>query len=203
MLDQTSIGQFKHQTLFATQTQTQCNLIMNTNPMNRICHTPISHWLRNLGYIRFELTLQLIYIWCLNCLITPGTNFSFWTDDFFNELLFASAQLFTISFPNCKFCLVESALKPEMNSGRGLESIRGVLSRFVGGSVLNVSETKWSISESALSWLMINLFWLNELNKPNKMVAQIFIFVELESFCRNHQFPHVLLPLMSVLKGAR
>ena len=43
------IRQFKHQTLFATQTQTQCNLIMNTNPMYRICHTPISHWLRNLG----------------------------------------------------------------------------------------------------------------------------------------------------------
>ena len=33
------IGQFKHQTLFAKQTQTQCNLIMNTNPMCRICHT--------------------------------------------------------------------------------------------------------------------------------------------------------------------
>ncbi len=55
------IGQFKHQMLFATQTQTQRNLIMNTNPMYRICHTPISHWLRNLGYVPFELTLQFTF----------------------------------------------------------------------------------------------------------------------------------------------
>ena len=34
--------QFKHQTLFATQTQAQRNQIVNTNPMCRICHTPIS-----------------------------------------------------------------------------------------------------------------------------------------------------------------
>ncbi len=56
-----AIRQFKHQTLFATQTQTQYNLIMNTNPMCRICHTPLSHWLRNLGYVPFELTLQFTF----------------------------------------------------------------------------------------------------------------------------------------------
>ncbi len=55
------IDKFKHQTLFATQTQTQRNLIVNINPMNRICHTPLSHWLRNLGYVPFELTLQLTF----------------------------------------------------------------------------------------------------------------------------------------------
>ena len=51
-------GQFKHQMLFATQTQTQPNLIVNINLMCRICHTLISHWLRNLGY---EALLQLTF----------------------------------------------------------------------------------------------------------------------------------------------
>ena len=37
--------QFKHKTLFATQTQTQrrSNLIMKANQMCIICHTPICH----------------------------------------------------------------------------------------------------------------------------------------------------------------
>ncbi len=63
--------QFKHQTLFATHTQTQHNLIMNTNPMCRICHTPISHWLRNLGYVPYVA----IYVWCLNCLMSCSGPF--------------------------------------------------------------------------------------------------------------------------------
>ena len=45
------IRQFKHQTLFATQTQTQRNLIVKPNQKGRICHTALSHWLRNLGYV--------------------------------------------------------------------------------------------------------------------------------------------------------
>ncbi len=53
--------QFKHQTLFATQTQTQRNLIVKPNQKGRICYTPMSHWLRNLGYIGFEFTLQLTF----------------------------------------------------------------------------------------------------------------------------------------------
>ena len=40
----------------------QQNLVMNTNPcMCRICHTLISHWLRNLGYVQFELSLHLTF----------------------------------------------------------------------------------------------------------------------------------------------
>ncbi len=51
--------QFKHQTLFATQTQTQRNLIVKANQMYmyRNCHTLISHWPKKLGYIGFEFTL--------------------------------------------------------------------------------------------------------------------------------------------------
>ena len=37
--------------------QTQCNLIVKPNQKGRTCHTPISHWLRNLGYIEFMLQL--------------------------------------------------------------------------------------------------------------------------------------------------
>ncbi len=40
--------QFKHQTLFATQTQTQRNLIVKANQMCRICHALISHWPKNI-----------------------------------------------------------------------------------------------------------------------------------------------------------
>ncbi len=54
-----NIGQSKHQTLFATQTQTQHNLIFKANQMCRICYTLISHWPKNLGYVGFEFTLQL------------------------------------------------------------------------------------------------------------------------------------------------
>ncbi len=39
------------------QTQTQRNLIMKANHMCRICHTFISHWPKNLGYVGFEFTL--------------------------------------------------------------------------------------------------------------------------------------------------
>ncbi len=55
--------QFKHQTLFVTQTQTQTqrNLIVKANQMCRICHTLISHWPKNLGYVGFEFTLQLTF----------------------------------------------------------------------------------------------------------------------------------------------
>ena len=53
--------QFKHQTLFATQTQTQRNLIMKANQMCRICHTLISHWPKTLGYVGFEFALQLTF----------------------------------------------------------------------------------------------------------------------------------------------
>ncbi len=53
------IRQFKHQTLFATQTQTQRNLIMKVNQICRICHTFISHWAKNLGYVGFEFGLSL------------------------------------------------------------------------------------------------------------------------------------------------
>ncbi len=49
--------QFKHQTLFAMQTQTQRNLIVKANQMYRICHTLISHWPKNLGYIGLGLSL--------------------------------------------------------------------------------------------------------------------------------------------------
>ncbi len=59
------LRQLRHQTQFATQTQTQCNPIAKPNQKGRICHTPISHWLRFLGYIGFEFTLQV----CLNCLM--------------------------------------------------------------------------------------------------------------------------------------
>ncbi len=45
--------QFKH--------QTQRNLIVKPNQKGRIYHTPISHWLRNLGYVGFEFTLQLTF----------------------------------------------------------------------------------------------------------------------------------------------
>ncbi len=55
------IRQFKHQTLFATQTQTQRNLIVKANQMCIICHTPVSHWPKNLGYVGFEFTLQLTF----------------------------------------------------------------------------------------------------------------------------------------------
>ncbi len=55
------IRQFKHQTLFATQTQTQYNLIVKANQMYRIYHTLISHWPKNLGYVGFEFTLQLTF----------------------------------------------------------------------------------------------------------------------------------------------
>ncbi len=53
--------QFKHQTLFATQTQTQRNLTVKANQICRICHTLISHWPKNLGYVGFEFTLQLTF----------------------------------------------------------------------------------------------------------------------------------------------
>ncbi len=49
--------------------QTERNPVMNTNPMCRICHTPSCDWLKNLGYVWVEFTLQLIYVWCLNCLV--------------------------------------------------------------------------------------------------------------------------------------
>ena len=57
------VGQFKHQTLVATQTQTQtqCNPVLNTNLMSRICHTPSCNWLKNLGYVRVVFTLQLTF----------------------------------------------------------------------------------------------------------------------------------------------
>ena len=55
------IGQFKHQTLFATLTQTQHNLIMKANQICRICHTLNSHWPKKLGYVGFEFTLQLTF----------------------------------------------------------------------------------------------------------------------------------------------
>ena len=55
------IREFKHQTLFATQTQTQRNLIIKANEMCIICHTLISHWPKNLGYVGFELTLQITF----------------------------------------------------------------------------------------------------------------------------------------------
>ncbi len=53
--------QFKHQTLFATQTQTQRNLIVKANQMCRISHTLISHWPKNLGFVGFEFALQLTF----------------------------------------------------------------------------------------------------------------------------------------------
>ena len=40
---------------------TKRNLIVSTNPMCRICHTPISDWLKNLGYVPFEFTLQFTF----------------------------------------------------------------------------------------------------------------------------------------------
>ena len=43
--------QFKHQR----------NLILKANEKGRICHTPNSHWLRNLGYVGFEFALQLTF----------------------------------------------------------------------------------------------------------------------------------------------
>ena len=55
------IDKFKHQTLFATQTQTQRNLIVKANQMCRNCHAFISHWLKNLGYFGFEFTLQVTF----------------------------------------------------------------------------------------------------------------------------------------------
>ncbi len=58
--------QFEHHTLFETQTQTQRDLIVAANPECKICHIPITHWPRNLGYVQFELTLQL---WGSNCLL--------------------------------------------------------------------------------------------------------------------------------------
>ena len=39
---------------------------MKANQMCIICHTPICHWLKNLGYVGFEFTLQLT----LNCLLS-------------------------------------------------------------------------------------------------------------------------------------
>ncbi len=59
--------------------------------MCRICHTLISHWPKNLGYVGFEFMLQLTfgkksrlrwvwvyvanYVWCLNCLIRQDKVF--------------------------------------------------------------------------------------------------------------------------------
>ena len=43
------------------QTQTQWNLIVKPNQKGRICNTPISHWLRFLGYVGFEFTLQITF----------------------------------------------------------------------------------------------------------------------------------------------
>ena len=54
-------GEFKHQTSFATQTQTQRNIIVKPNQKGRICHAPISHWPKNLGYVGFEFTLQITF----------------------------------------------------------------------------------------------------------------------------------------------
>ncbi len=53
--------QFQHQTQVATQTQTERNPVMNTNPMCRIFYTPSCDWLKNLGYIGVEFTLQLTF----------------------------------------------------------------------------------------------------------------------------------------------
>ena len=53
------LDNFKHQTQFATQTQTQHNPKAKPNQKGRICHTPINHWLRFLGYVGFEFTLQI------------------------------------------------------------------------------------------------------------------------------------------------
>ena len=60
--DVTHDRQFKHQTQFATQTQTQCNLIVKRNQTGRICHTPISHWLTFLGYVGFEYTSKYHFV---------------------------------------------------------------------------------------------------------------------------------------------
>ena len=53
--------QFKHHTLFAMQTQTQRNPFAKPNQKGRICFSPISHWLRFLGYVGSEFTLQMTY----------------------------------------------------------------------------------------------------------------------------------------------
>ncbi len=63
------IGQFQHLPLFATQTQTQRNLIVKANQKQRICHTPISHWLRFLGYVGFEFIYIANNVSCWNCLL--------------------------------------------------------------------------------------------------------------------------------------
>ncbi len=42
---------------------------MKANEKRRICHTPINHWLRNLGYVGVEFTLQITF-WCFFCLIS-------------------------------------------------------------------------------------------------------------------------------------
>ena len=50
--------------LFATQTQTQCNqlsLPITANQVCNICHTPIAHWAKNLVYVPFEFTFQLMW----------------------------------------------------------------------------------------------------------------------------------------------
>ena len=44
-----------------TDTQAQCNLIVKPNQKWQICHTPISHWVRFLGYVGFEFTLQITF----------------------------------------------------------------------------------------------------------------------------------------------
>ena len=55
------IRQFEHQMLFATQAQTQRNLIVAANPVCKIGHTSITHWPNNPSCAPFEFTLQLTF----------------------------------------------------------------------------------------------------------------------------------------------
>ncbi len=60
------IGQFKHQTLVATKTQTQRNLIVAANPVCKICHTPIAHWPKIQATFHLSLRSNLRLGLCLS-----------------------------------------------------------------------------------------------------------------------------------------
>ncbi len=51
---------------------------MKPNQKWRICYTLISHWLRFLGYVGFEFTLQITFgaisVYFLALLLCPGVN---------------------------------------------------------------------------------------------------------------------------------
>ena len=51
---------------------------MKPNQKWRICHTPISHWLRFLGYVGFEFTLSLVLKLSKYCVYRVRLNTGFW-----------------------------------------------------------------------------------------------------------------------------